>query len=363
MTPDRARTGHRATALASLLLVAALAIDAGEASAHGADPSLGGGLFAPNQALLFSWRSGSEPPSAIRTAIRAAAADATATRASKAASFAYDAAGPNPIGYGSGAPCGVNGLACFTRSAPDGFTMWFREQGHVYDWGTLRWCQSYTTAPNGCYDAETIALDEFGHIEGLDHHINYADDHDYEDAVVQTFSRTKPAAGWNAHAFGPCDTTTLQRRYDLASWSTKVSTCQNLTTTLTLTASPAWVGYGASTNLTAVLRIAESDAYGQLSLDPLVGRTVSLQRRVSGTTAWIAAGTMSAGASSGTYVATARLVTGSEFRAVFAAPASEGLKGATAATFRVVVGGCAGSTCPLAPPAAIAPPDATGDAR
>ena len=234
--------------------------------------------------------------------------------------------------------------------------MWFREQGHVFDWGTLKWCQSYATAPNGCYDAETIALDEFGHVEGLDHHINYADDHDYEDAVVQTFSRTKPAAGWNAHAFGPCDTTTLQRRYDLATWSTKVSTCQNLTTTLTLTASPAWVGYGASTNLTATLRIAESDAYGQLSLDPLVGRTVNLQRRVTGTTAWVAAGTMSGGPSSGTYVATARLVTGSEFRAVFAAPANEGLKGATSATFRVVVGGCAGSTCPLAPPARIALP-------
>ncbi len=64
---------------------------------------------------------------------------------------------------------------------------------------------------------------------------------------------------------------------------------------------------------------------------------------------------MSAGPTSGTYVATARLVTGSEFRAVFATPAGEGLKGATSAAFRVVVGGCAGSTCPLAPPAAAAP--------
>ena len=93
-----------------------------------------------------------------------------------AATFAYDAGGSNPIGYGAGATCGVNGLACFTRDAPDGFTMWLREQGHVFDWGTLKWCQAYTTAPNGCYDAETIALDEFGHVEGLDHHVNYADD-------------------------------------------------------------------------------------------------------------------------------------------------------------------------------------------
>ena len=115
-------------------------------------------------------------PRAIRTAIRAASTDATASRASKAATIAYDATGPNLIGYGLGATCGVNGLACFTRSAPTGFSMWLREQGHVFDWGTLKWCQSYTTAPNGCYDAETIALDEFGHVEGLDHHVNYADD-------------------------------------------------------------------------------------------------------------------------------------------------------------------------------------------
>ena len=51
--------------------------------------------------------------------------------------------------------------------------MWLREQGHVYDWGTLKWCQAYASPPNGCYDAETIALDEFGHVEGLGHHVNY----------------------------------------------------------------------------------------------------------------------------------------------------------------------------------------------
>jgi hypothetical protein len=78
----------------------------------------------------------------IKTAIQSAAADATASRGSKAASFTYDSGGANPIGYGAGATCGVNGLACFTRNAPSGFTMWFREQGHVFDWGTLKWCQS-----------------------------------------------------------------------------------------------------------------------------------------------------------------------------------------------------------------------------
>ena len=162
--------------------------------AHGPDPILGGGLFAQGQDLRFRWRAGSEPIAVIRTAITAAASDANTTRNSRSATFTYDAAGPNPIGYGPGATCGVNGLACFTRTAPTGFTMWLREQGHVFDWGTLRWCQVYASPPNGCYDAETIALDEFGHVEVLNHHVNYNDEHDYLDAVVQTFSRVKPQA-------------------------------------------------------------------------------------------------------------------------------------------------------------------------
>ena len=76
-----------------------------------------------------------------------------------------------------------------------------------FDWGTLKWCQSYASPPNGCFDVETIALDEFGHVEILNHHVNYADERDYEDAVVQTVSRAKPETGWNMHRFG-----TLRRR-------------------------------------------------------------------------------------------------------------------------------------------------------
>ena len=135
-------------------------------------------------------------------AIKAAANDANDTRASKAATFDFDGSGPSLIGYGAGATCGVNGLACFTRDVPDSFTMWFREQGHVFDWGTMKWCEAYASPPNGCYDAENVALDEFGHVEGLGHHDNYDSDSDYGDAVVQTYSRTKPSAGYNGTSSG-----------------------------------------------------------------------------------------------------------------------------------------------------------------
>jgi hypothetical protein len=138
--PVTSRWVRRLATCAAALAILPFAF--GGAAAHGPDPVLTGGPFGQNQNLRFRWRAGSEPTAAIKTAITAAATAANATRASKAATFTYDAAGSNPIGYGVGATCGVNGLACFTRTVPTGFTMWLREQGHVFD-STLKWCQAY----------------------------------------------------------------------------------------------------------------------------------------------------------------------------------------------------------------------------
>ena len=345
--PAQCRVAGRSF-LVALTLVAGLAATA---AGHGPDPVLSGPLFAQNQVLLFDWRSGAAPPAALRTAIRAAAADASATRGSKAATFGYDAAGTNPIGYGVGATCGPNGIACFTRDAPDGFTMWFREQGHAFDWGTLKWCQSYASPPNGCFDVETIALDEFGHVEILNHHVNYADERDYDDAVVQTVSRAKPQAGWNTHRFGTCDVATLQREYDVPNTTTKYSTCLDLSTTLTLVAAPTSVAYGGTTTLTATLKVADVAAYDRLRGNPVSGRPVSLQRRTVGTTTWIAVGTMAVG-SSGTYSLSVKLQSSTEFRAVFKTPTDEGLTGDTSPTVAVAVAGCSTPPCPLIAPAA-----------
>ncbi len=324
----------------------------GPATAHSPDPRLSGASWDLDARLEFRWRAGSEPPSAIKTAIRAAATDVSESRASRAATFAYDAGGGSPIGYGAGATCGIDGIACFTRTAPDGgFTMWLREHGRVFDWGTLRWCQMYSTAPNGCYDAETIALDEFGHIEGLGHHANYADDRDYLDAVVQALSRTKPREGWNMHTFGRCDVAALQIRYDVPNTTAKTSTCLDLDTVLTLGASPTSIAYGATTTLTATLRIVDQEAYGRLGGNALNGRTVKLQRRPPGSTTWTTVGTMAPGASIATYVLGVKLLTDAQFRAVFSTPTSEGLNGDTSQTVTVSVGACSGSLCPQAAPA------------
>jgi hypothetical protein len=340
-----------ATAAAVMLLASSLA--AGGAAAHGPDPVLSGGPFGQNQVLRFRWRAGSEPAAVIKTAIKAAATGANASRASKAATFTYDASGPSPIGYGAGATCGVNGLACFTRNAPNDFTMWFREQGHVFDWGTLKWCQAYASPPNGCYDAENIALDEFGHVEGLNHHVNYASDSDYEDAVVQTYSRTKPSAGYNKHAFGRCDVARLQMMYDMLLASAKFSTCLDMSTVLTITASSTQIVVGGSTTLTATLKVVDADAYGKLGGNSVSGRAVTLQRRAAGTTTWIAVATMPAGSGNGTYVLAQRPGSATEYRAVFATPSNEGINGDSSPAVRVDVTGCsaiAGSTASIQAP-------------
>lgn len=329
-----------AVVLAALVAVASAAPVAG----HAPDPSLTGGLFGQDQHLLFRWRAGSEPPAAIKTAIRDAAADSNASRASQAATFAYNASGSNLIGYGTGT-CGVNGIGCFTRTAPTAFTMWLREHGRPFDWGTLRWCQMQSDPTNGCYDAETIALDEFGHVEILNHHVNFADESDYTDAVVQTFSRTRPKTGWNMHLYGVCDTATLQIRYDVPTLSSKYSSCLDLGTVLTLSISDTSIPYGALVDVSAYLKVATNTAYGRLSANPIGKHTVRLQRRAIGSSTWTNLVTLTSSTPAGRYVAALRLYGSADFRAVFATPTTEGLRGDTSPTVRVTVAPCT-SNCP-----------------
>lgn len=324
------RARWRALAIAGASAVVTLVPALAPVAAHSPNPMLGGGLFAQNQALDYRWASGGTPPSAMKTAIHAAADDSNASRRSKAPVFDYASDASNTIYYGVDVPCGVNGLACFSRSAPDGFRMWLRENGHRYDWGTLRWCEM-TGDPDGCYEAETITLDELGHVLGLDHHVNYADDSDYVDAVVQTYSRTKPRAGWNAHVYGRCDIAALQQAYDVLTSSTLYSTCLDVPTTLALVASKTSVVVGSEVTYTATLR---SDGTGRLSNNLVTGRTVVLQRRTA--SGWADVQVMTAG-SSGTYTSQVTTWSDMEIRALFRKPSNEGLRGASSEVITVVV--------------------------
>lgn len=328
-------------ALIASAVVAVLMLDVSASAAHSPDPFLGGALFAQSQDVRYRWRAGEAPPAAMQTAIRAAAADANRSRRSRAATFTADAAGASWINYGLNVACGVNGLACFNRvNAPNSFSMSFREQGHVFDWGVLHWCQMTVNQPDGCFDAENIALDEFGHVEILNHHVNFSDDHDYLDAVVQTFSHAKPQVGWNAHAFARCDVATLQRKYDLPLMTSPYSTCLDLATSAGIATSSTLIAYNSSVSLTATLGVVDLAEYERLGGNPVSGRAVLLQRRPIGGV-WTNYATMPAGASAGTYVYTATTQKATaDWRAVFSKPAGEGLRGAVSATVRVTVAPC-----------------------
>lgn len=343
MTPRR----HIRTLLLPLAASAALLLSLpGPVRSHSPDPVLGGVLWSQDQLVRYRWRSGQVPPAWMQSAIIAAANDSNRSRASRAAVFAYDTAGASPIGYGEPTACGVNGIACFSRGgAPTSFAMWFRRHGHVFDWGRLRWCQYYSTPPDGCFDAENVTLDEFGHVEILAHHWNYADNSDYLDAVVQTVSRAKPRTGWNAHQYGRCDRATLQRKYDmLTSWSL-YSTCLDLNTTLSLSSGGTYVSYGATVEFTATLRVSSQAEYERLAGNPVSGRLVLLQRRIPGGT-WGTYATMAFGTSAGAYRYSQRLTKTYEWRAVFRTPSSEGLNGDYSPSIKVTVADC-GIRCPV----------------
>lgn len=321
-------------------VVAALMGHAIVATAHGPDPLLGTTPWAQNQVVEYEWRSGQEPPTWAASNIDAGAADSGATRGSKAALFRRAESAVSQVAYGGPHPCPSYGIACMNRSGvPVSFGMWFRPHGAVLDWGTLRWCQAQSTPTNGCYDIRRVALDEFGHVEMLNHHVNYADESDYLDAVVQYAGRSRPKDGWNTHVYGRCDVARLQLEYELLDSGDTVSTCLSLATSLTIAADPASIVAGASTKVTGELEITVATAAKRLSGDPLSRRTITLQRRDIGSTAWVVIATMTpVSGSAGSYAMTIRPSVTADYRLGYDASASEGLKDATSITIRITVG-------------------------
>jgi hypothetical protein len=321
--------------VAIVIAVLATSFVAGSVGAHGPDPTFSGGPMRSSTTLYWRWTGGNFT-SAMKGAVKAAATDANGSRASKAPAFAHASGVSSTIYYGPSVPCGVNGLACMRRSTPDWFGVWLRENGHRFDWGTLRWCEM-SGSPSGCYQAETITLDELGHVLGLDHHRNFGDDRDYGDAVVQTYSHARPKAGWNADAFARCDVASLQQLYDVPDTYTRYSTCLSVPTTLTMTASSAWVTAGSPVTFTAHLG---TNGTGKLSNNKVTGRTVVLQQHLS--SGWSDVATM-ATVSTGTYRTTIAIRSDRDYRARFRRPSNEGLLASSSNVLAVSITGSCGS--------------------
>ena len=296
-------------------------------------------VVAQNMGLSSAGRASGTPPDDMKIAIQAARDDANACRKSKAPTFAYAPPRQRRL-LRHGRPCGINGLACMRRNPPGKYGVWFRENGHRFDWGTLRWCE-LSGGPDGCYQVRNVMLDELGHVLVLDHHENFGDDRDYDDAVVQTYSRTKPKAGWNAHAFGRCDVATLQQQYDVPSASALYSTCLDVPTELSIAASRSSVAAGAMVTFTAALG---SDGTGKLSNNAVSGRTMALQQRLA--SGWSDLATMAPGSAAGTYVTSLNVWATRDYRAVFRKPANEGLRASSSAAQTVTVSSGCQAPCP-----------------
>lgn len=334
-------------------LIAALLGQAAAVNAHSPDPLLGSTPWGQNQVVEYEWKFDQEPPAWASSNIDMGAADSGATRASKAALFKRVESAVSQIAYGGPHPCPSYGIACMNRSGvPVSFGMWFRPHGTVLDWGTLRWCQAQATATNGCYDIRRVALDEFGHVEMLNHHVNYADESDYLDAIVQYAGRSRPKDGWNNHVYGRCDVARLQLEYALLDSGDPVSTCLLLPTTLGIAADPASLVGGASTKITGDLDVTVATAAKRLSGDPLSRRTITLQKRDIGSTAWVVIATMSPVAgSAGSYAATIKPAKTADYRLGYDASRYEGLVDTTSAVIRITVGVAQCSPTSLSAPA------------
>lgn len=327
------------------LLVAALLAALAAQPAVAAQPTPASGTtWAPNQRVDYRWKEGAEPPAWAKAAMNAAAGDSNSSRRSKAAVFAQRDGAAAWLAYTDDLP--TNWAIGYTvRNIPDSFTIRMRPHGTQLDWGTLRWCEYYEgDAPNGCYDLEMVTLHEFGHAQTLGH-VNEQDIDSYTDSLMHaTGLHSKAKAGWNQHSYGRCDVARLQVRYEPLTTGTPISTCLDLPTELSLAPGTSTVANGASVTMTARLKIGTDAIYPTVAGDALSGRSVVLQRRALGATAWTTVGDLTAVTDdTGRYVKTVTLTATYDWRAVFSAPTDEGLDGAASSVNRLSV---ATSGCP-----------------
>lgn len=327
--------------------VAALAtgpFGAAPALAHDPDPLLGSGTrWDKDQIVGYQWDPNGVPPAWMATEIDDAAEDVAQSKNSRAATFQRVSKADSTIYYGILVPCSSYGIACMNRTGvPDSFEgMWFRPHGWQFDWGTLKWCQALPAFANGCYDVENVALDEFGHMELLGHHVNYDNESDFTDSVVQFAARNRPKEGWNQHVFGRCDVARLQLEYSRVSAVDPVSSCLKLATTLTI-AGPAFVATGGVVRITGALKISTATAARELSGDGLSQRIVTLQKRPIGGS-WTTVASVPAATGSGAYGVTITVSQTADYRLQFASPSSEGLLDSTSSALRITTTAACGS--------------------
>ena len=300
-----------------------------------------GAVWAQNQRVDYRWKANGEPPGWAKSAMNAAAADSKDSRKAKAAIFGYDPNAESWLAYTDDLP--TNWAIGFTASyIPDTFTIKMRPHGTQLDWGTLRWCEFYPDPPNGCYDLEMVTLHEFGHAQTLGH-VDESKIDSYTDTLMHASGlHSKARNGWNQHVYGRCDVARLQIRYEPLTTNTRISTCLDLRSELSLNPASSNFTAGSSVTLTARLKIEPDEIYPNLAGQPLSGRSVVLQKRLPTDSGWTTVGEMSAVTDdTGRYVKTITVNSTYDWRASFTAPSDEGLRSANSPITRLSVAtGC-----------------------
>ena len=158
--------------------------------------------------------------------------------------------------------------------------------------------------------------------------------------------RTKPKAGYNAHVFGRCDVATLQQQYDVLAYTTPYSTCLDVPTVSTLSASSRSVASGAMVTFTATLTSARHrSAVEQPDRGP-DGRPPAAARG----SGWADVLTMNDGSATGTYTASLTIRASQDYRVLFRKPSGEGLRTDASATVPITVStSCSGAVPPVHP--------------
>jgi hypothetical protein len=286
-----------------------------------------GETWSPQTVLNWDWNESAPPPSWMRSTIREAADDADVVHRARVPWFLYRDGSPDTFRYTTSFPDGCStSIACASRNVPHSWTIRFRPQGYEFRWGSMRWCQANLV--NGCIDVERVALHEIGHVFGLRH----PEDLDFRmrppDTVMHQLVPTRPNSGWSMKAFGRCDIAAFQESYGTPLMATPISTCEDIDTRVTLTASASTIDAGDTVVFRARLKTANVGSYGQLANMPLNDRSVQLRRRRVGLSGgWSTYWMSMSGDAPGEYRITLSQFASFDYQAVFPAPDNEGLNG------------------------------------
>jgi len=298
-------------------------------------PSFPAGGWSRDKTLNFRWRASDVPPDWAKPALKNAARDATGSSISRSPRFQLRSGATNSVRYTPAFPTFCRfGIACASRAMP-AWAIWVRPQGTDFSWGTLRWCQRKNAG--GCFDMRRVMLHEFGHITGLQHPSSAGFRLAPHETVMHAITPARPAASSSRHAFGRCDVATLQELYDVPTRKALISSCNDVRTSLGLSASKTAVSAGGSVELRAELRITDRLDYGLLRGNRLNGRSVRLKYRRAGSSGAWSTTWMKPLASAGRYKATISPRATWEFKAVFPAPADEGLRFSRSSILKVKV--------------------------